>query len=381
MASIRKAKTKSGEARWVAHYRDPSGKPREKWFLRKIDAEQYARRIATDVDRGRYTDPRAGKISFAEWSASWLNTKADRKPKTLEGYRSLLDNHVLPVFGPRSLSSIRPEEISVWIANLKLSGLSASRVRQAFNVLNGCLGMAAAFDRIPRNPAANVAVRSTIPSPVSGEMKFLSLDQLLALTDAAPQPYETLIMTLGISGIRWGEAVALRRRRIDLLGKRLHIAESMAEVKGGLSFGSPKSGHDRWVNIPAFLRDDLEVRLQSVAPDPDALVFTTATKTPLRNSNFTQRIWRPTLNQAGLPTNLRIHDMRHTAASLMIAEGAPITLVQRQLGHSSVVTTQRYAHLYPTQGEELGDRLDQTFRSARRADVGLGVSRLTPIAQ
>ena len=239
--------------------------------------------------------------------------------------------------------------------------------------------MAVAFDRIPKNPAANGAVKSTVPSPASREMRFLNFDQLLGLADIAG-PHSTLIMALGVSGLRWGEAVALRRRRIDLLGKRLHVTESMAEVRGGLSFGSPKSGRDRWVNIPAFLRDDLDVRLSSVKPDPDALVFTTATAAPLRNSNFTQRIWKPALNRAGLPTNLRIHDLRHTAAALMIAEGAPITLVQRQLGHSSVVTTQRYAHLYPSQAEELTERLDERFRMARRADVGLGVRRLAPIA-
>ena len=187
-------------------------------------------------------------------------------------------------------------------------------------------------------------------------------------------------MTLGLSGIRWGEAGALRRRRVAVLSRKLHIAESVSEVQGGLVYGTPKSGRDRWVHIPAFLADDLGHQLGEESEDGNSLVFTTPSGKPLRNSNFRNRVWKPTLERAGLPTYLRVHDLRHTAASLMIAEGAPITLVQRQLGHSSVVVTQRYSHLYPSQGEDLGARLNDRVQTARGVGVGLDTEKAVLMA-
>ena len=219
-----------------------------------------------------------------------------------------------------------------------------------------------------------------VPKPVNREMQFLDAPQLVELIAAAPDEHRLLIATLGLSGIRWGEAASLRRRRCHVLERRLHIAESVTEVGGHLVYGTTKSARDRWVHIPEFLADDFARRLAVLGSDPEALVFTTTKGQPLRNSNFRNRTWKPMLQQTGLPTDLRIHDLRHTAASLMIAEGAPITVVQRQLGHSSVVVTQRYSHLYPSQGEELGARLHERFEAARGDFVGREVRRVIPIA-
>lgn len=108
-----------------------------------------------------------------------------------------------------------------------------------------------------------------------------------------------------------------------------------------------------------------------MAPEPDALAFTAPGGGPLRNSNFRRRVWLPAVSQAGLPEGLRIHDLRHTAASFMIFEGAHLELVRCQLGHSSIRVTESYAHLYPAQGQELADRLDARYRSAHEQDVGV----------
>ena len=102
-----------------------------------------------------------------------------------------------------------------------------------------------------------------------------------------------------------------------------------------------------------------------VTDEDDALIFTSPRGAPLRHSNFYTTIWRPAVEDSRLNHSLRIHDLRHTAASFMIYEGAHLELVRQQLGHSSVTVTQRYAHLYPSQGEDLAVRLD-----VRRAALG-----------
>jgi hypothetical protein len=110
--------------------------------------------------------------------------------------------------------------------------------------------------------------------------------------------------------------------------------------------------------------------------DPDALVFSSTGRTyktttiragtPLRNSNFTKKIWRPALEAAGLPTDLRIHDLRHTCAALMIAAGAHPEHIKRHLGHSSItVTMDLYGHLLPSEEDTIAERLDEMLRDSQ----------------
>lgn len=104
--------------------------------------------------------------------------------------------------------------------------------------------------------------------------------------------------------------------------------------------------------------------------DPDALVFTTQEGSPLRNSNFRRRVWQPALTDAGLPHGLRIHDLRHTCASLLIAQGAHPKAVQVHLGHSSIsVTMDRYGHLFPSDMEALAAALDGVRSRAHAAQM------------
>jgi site-specific recombinase XerD len=103
----------------------------------------------------------------------------------------------------------------------------------------------------------------------------------------------------------------------------------------------------------------------------EAPAFTSTTGQPLRHSNFYSRTWKPAVHEAGLPTGLRIHDLRHTAAAFLIDEGAHLELVRQQLGHSSISVTQKYAHLYPSATEDLAARLDDRYRQLQQQPVGL----------
>jgi hypothetical protein len=134
------------------------------------------------------------------------------------------------------------------------------------------------------------------------------------------------------------------------------------------------------VVIPGFLREMLAAHLaRNVARDPDSLVFTNAEGGPLRNSNFRSRVWRPALAAAGLPEDLRIHDLRHTCAALLIAQGAHPKAIQAQLGHSSIqVTLDRYGHLFPDDMDGLATQLDAPTKQLHcelRPLCGLGQRR------
>jgi integrase len=138
-------------------------------------------------------------------------------------------------------------------------------------------------------------------------------------------------------------------------------------VGGELYFGPTKTYETRSVCLPAFLRDALAQHLAAgVHTEPTALVFTQPDGAALRHWWFWRRIWTPSVAAAGLPANLRIHDLRHTCAALLIAQGAHPKAIQTHLGHSTIqVTMDRYGHLFPDEMDRLADGLDTAYRAAR----------------
>jgi len=206
-----------------------------------------------------------------------------------------------------------------WIANLQASGLGPSGVRQARQVLNAMLTLAVDAGYLPTNPVDGTST----PRLSEPEMLFLDADEVERLADTIRQRYGTLVYLLAYGGLRWEEAAALRRKRCDLSRSRIEVAESLADVSGHLYFGPTKNHRSRIVPIPGFLRDLFAEHLDRHVPnDPEALVFTTPNSTRLRNSNFRRQIWYQAVEEAGLPEGLRIHDLRHTCASLLAAADA-----------------------------------------------------------
>lgn len=364
-------RTDSG--RWQARYRDPTGRERARNFTRKADAERFLVQIESDKLRGQWVDPEAGRIKLGEFAERWYATTVPLKPKTRSGYRSLLDSRILPYLGDLQLRHIDPILIREWVAELQEDGLSASRIRQARNVLHSVFNMAVEGSMVTRNPVAGVKT----PPVVSPPRRYLTAEQVGRLADAMESPHDLLILVLAYSGIRFGEAAALRRSHCDLEGSRLHISESLAEVAGQLHFGTTKNHRQRVVALPATIRDRLRDHLETIDSAPDDLVFTSPQGRPLRYSNFRQRQWTPAVETAGL-SGLEIHELRHTAASLMINQGADPKLIQSQLGHSSIsITYDIYGHLFPDRLDELASQLDKLIREGRQRqdrDRGIGWS-------
>ncbi len=359
--------------RWQARYRDPNGRERARNFTRRIDAERFLIGVESDKLRGQWIDPEAGRIRLSEVTERWYSTTAPLKPKTRSGYRSLLDSRIVPYLGDLQLRQIDPVVVRDWVVDLQADGLSASRIRQARNVLHAIFNMAVDGSMISRNPVVGVKT----PPVVTPPRRFLTAEQVGRLADAIESPYDLLVLVLAYSGIRFGEAAALRRSHCDLEGSRLHIAESLAEVAGQLHFGTTKTHRQRVVALPATIRDQLRDHLDTTNPPSNDLVFKSQRGQPLRYSNFRQRLWTPAVQRAGL-AGLEIHELRHTAASLMINQGADPKLIQSQLGHSSIsITYDIYGHLFPDRLDELAARLDELIDRdgpRRNHDRGLGHS-------
>lgn len=312
--------------------------------------------VGADLVRGDWTDPTLSKITVEEWAERWLRTKTHLKPKTLAGYQSNLQAHVIPIFDRYQLRHVDRMAVEEWMADLQASGLGPSGVRQARQVLNSMLTLAVDAGYLAANPVDGVRN----PRLPETQMLFIDASQVNRLASSIREPYGTLVYLLAYGGLRWGEAAALRRKRCDLTRSRIEVAESLADVGGHLYFGRTKNHRSRIVSIPGFLGDLFAEHLDSHVPnDPEALVFTTPNGTPLRNSNFRRQIWYQAVADAELPQGLRIHDLRHTCASLLAAAGANPKAVQAHLGHSSIsVTMDRYTHLFPSDVAALVRRLE-----------------------
>jgi integrase len=346
---------------WRARYRAPDGRERSATFARKIDAERWLREQLSGRDRGAWLDPALGRTTVAEWSERWLKARGALKPSTLAEYESRLRCLIVPYLGDVQLRGLDTIGVEEWVAHLAASGLSPSRVRSARTLLSSMLTTAVRSGYVGRNAAEGVAV----PRDRRREMLFLDAGQLLDLADTIDRCFRLLVLVLAYAGLRWGEAAAMRRGRVDLLRRRLEVVESLAEVVGQLHFGPTKTYQERWVTMPRFLVESLAAHLESVSSGSGSLVFTAAGGRPLRRSNFGRRVWRPAVLAAGLPDQLRVHDLRHTCAALLIADGANPKMVQAHLGHSSIqVTLDRYGHLFPSDIEAMAAGLDAVHARA-----------------
>jgi integrase len=314
------------------------------------------------------TTPAAVRVEWIptleSWSQEWLAFSVHLKPKTQVGYQSLLRVQILPVFGALPLDGIDGLAIRRWVANLHATGLSASRIKQSHQVLRQMLSSAVDCGLLERNPSERIK----LPRDSRSEMSCLSAEEVERLVAAVPVRYRPLIHVLAYGGLRWGEASALRRGRCNLDTGLLLVAESISDVNGKVVFGQTKTYRARKTRIPEFLVEELRIHLQGVEARSDALVFTAERGGPLRNANFRQRVWYPALHEAGLPRSIRIHDLRHTCASLLIRQGVHPKAIQHHLGHSSInITMDRYGHLLPDQFDDLASRLDLVH-----ADVAAG---------
>jgi integrase len=358
---LRGKKQGQGQPRWRARCRDPSGRERSKSFARKVDAERFLVSVEDAKLRGAYVDPAAGRVPFAEWAERWFNTTAALRHTTRRDYRKLLDQQVLPAFAGDSLAGIDALAVREWVADLVAGRLSARRARKAHAVLSQVLASAVEGGRLTRNVAAGIK----LPKVQRTEMHFLDAEQVEALAEVIDPRYGTLIRFASYSGLRPSELTALRVGRLDLLRGTARVVEAAPEVDGRLHWSGVKTHEARTVRLPRSVADELGGYLAGRPRDPGDLVFPAPLGGPLRPHTWIKSFFKPAVRAAGLPEDLRLYDLRHTCASLLIAQGASVKAVQAQLGHATAsITLDTYVHLLPSEMEALADHLEQARTAA-----------------
>jgi integrase len=360
MATIKKTRNQT----WAVRYEKPTGGKKRRQgtatFKKYADAQAFKTQNDAAILTGTYIDPRAARLGFGTWAERWLDTRTNLKPKTAAGYESLLRVHILPRFADTPLNAIDPLDVETFVAELTDTGLSPSRTRQAHQLLSMIFKAAVRSRRIAFNPAEGIS----LPRANTRQMKFLDSDEGARLAEAIPDRYAAWAYVASYGGLRWGELAGLKRKRVNLLRRRLHIEETLSDVRGELFWTTPKNHQSRDVALPGFVCDLLASHLERYAEaDPDALVFTTDSGTPLRAPNFRRNVWLPATSEAGLD-GLTPHHLRHTCAAMLISEGAHPRQVMEQLGHSSIaVTMNTYGKVFPDDMDSLADRLEQRHRA------------------
>jgi integrase len=369
MASIEK-RSRGGQVRWYARYRDPGGHQRTKTFDRKVDAERFLTSVESSKLAGAYVDPARAKTTVGTVADQWMRGKINLKPTSRARYAAALEVHVRPRWGSTPLDRVEHGDVQAWLADLLSSGQSPASVRKIHGVLSSVLALAVRDRRLPANPAEGVA----LPRVVERRRRYLTAAQVAQLAQSAAEPphqrmraahaqYRLAVFVLAYCGLRWSELAALRTESVDLMRRRLEINEAVTEINGGrLVWGTPKSHERRSVPIPRFLADDLAAHL--AGREPRDLVFTTPTGQPLRNRNARRAWFDRAVTAIGEP-DLTPHGLRHTAASLAVSAGANVKAVQRMLGHASAaMTLDRYADLFDDDLDAVAERLDAVARAA-----------------
>ena len=362
MVTITGYETKAGK-RYRVRYRKPDGSQTDKrGFKRKLDAETWAAEHVTVAKaRGEYIDPRDGNITVRPLYEAWM---AKKRLSSKESYYHTLEGawaaNAADMWDFRRVNTITREEVQRWAASISDgTGTRDGRPRSAtvvirvVDMLAGILDDAVADRRIPSNPARGIAK----PRKRKRRHVYLTATELYAVAEGAKWRRD-IVLTLGLCGMRWGELAALRVRDVDLERHRLHIGASASTVAGKVIVSDTKTYEARIIMYPEML--DGMMRHRCEGRGDDDLLF----DAPHRPGDYLSNADGPTspdgwfavaLRRAGIDKgHMTVHDLRHTAASLMVSAGANVKAVQRQLRHrSAAMTLDTYADLFDDDLDDL----------------------------
>lgn len=344
----------------------------------RSDAEAKLHELLTAVGRGHYVE--ASKITVVEYLRDRLTkweATGSVTPRTLERYKELIDDQIVPHLGAKQLQKLRPFDIQEWHATLRTrgrkdgkAGLSARTIAHAHRVLRRALGEAQKNDLLLRN----VCAIQGPPSIGSDEITILNADQVKSVVSGlrGRRGYGEFVVAL-FTGARLGEVLALRWSAIDLEGKTLTIREALERTKAGLRTKPPKTkaGY-RTVSLPDVVVDVLRAQRraaleQRVAlglgkpPEPDSsLVFPAAEGGPQAPQSLS-KAWRRVADDIGLQ-GIRFHALRHSHASMLVDAGVDIVTISRRLGHASPnVTLAVYSHLFRQRDDKAANAINNAL--------------------
>lgn len=348
----------------------------------KQECLEWLRKTLYQVDNG--LDLEGGRIQLSEYLRQWLeNAQPTLRPKTHYQYGRIIELHIIPQVGSLPLKALTPQRIEKLYADLQKNGKGVRTVRYVHGILHRSLAKAVLYGLIPANMAHGVS----LPRYQHQEMRVLDADQIgRLLTAASCNRLEALFHLAAVTGMRQGELFGLKWTDVLWSMKRMHVQRQVQRVpKIGWSFLEPKTRAGRRMvpigdgAIDALRRQkerqELERALAGDRWQEHGLVFATSVGTPMDAHNV-RKDFVAVLREAGLP-EVRFHDLRHSAASLMLNNNIPVLVVSKILGHANPsITLNTYGHLYTESVGVAGQLMDELVTPLRvefvQPDVRVG---------
>lgn len=365
-------------------------------FLDETGAAQFGSlvdRIGGDAAR-RVLDARRSNVgvpTLREWTASYLDPASGLltgiEPGTRGDYSRIADRSFLPMLGDMPVNAIAKTDIGKWVewqerqpANpshrAKVQGddvavkpLAPKTIRNYHALLSSILAAAVASKLRDDNPAH----RTRLSSGERPEAVFLSRAEFSQLLAHVPEEWQMFVLFMAGTGARWGEATALTwgDLNLDATPPTVRITKAWKKTKGAPLLKHPKTSRS---NRTISLWTDLVTALGDLGPTGQ-LMFRAERGGKLWPGRFHDSVWRPAIaaaNLAGMEKRPRIHDLRHTHASWLIAAGAPLPYVQARLGHESINTTiNTYGHLLPDAHAQMSEMMSDTLSGAIETRLAL----------
>ena len=339
-----------------------------KTFAQEAEAKSWRAEAKRALDWGAMRAPSAKTLR--EVALAWLEgvergeirSRSGHvyKPSTVRGYRTSLNERILPLVGDRKLNSITTSDLQEIVDGWQVEGQAPATIRNSLKPLQAVFRRARTREGLALNPTHDLE----LPAPNPAEVQIVAPETAAALLKALPIEDRAIWSTAIYAGLRYGELRALRWGAIDLASKTIRVRESWDPKEGSIA---PKTRTSkRTTPMPEVIRASLvELRGRRPAAPDDALVFATDDGSPFHAASIYRRADRAWA-AAGLADRLRLHQARHTYASFMIAAGVNAKALSVFMGHSSIkVTFDLYGHLMPGTEAQAAALLDDFLGGAK----------------
>lgn len=354
---------------------DELGKRKQKWFSGYKSSKEAERAMAekiTEIESGSFVEPSTEYLK--DFFIRWLKLKKDQvKPSTLDTYKRMVKNHVIPKIGHIRIDKLKPAHLDKMYGLMKRERLSSGSIAKTHNIIKTALNQALAYGDISRNPALVVKP----PRIERKEIQCWDEEQVRSFLNLAREDRYFIAFYLALTtGMRQGEILGLKWNDIDINEQKLIVYRTLSH--SGDHFGDTKtSGSRRSISLTKSTIEELkkhyaELRKERVKLGPayedHGLVVSTSLGSHVLPRNLV-RSWYKLLKKSGLP-KIRFHDLRHTHATLMLKQGVHPKIVSERLGHSNVrITLDTYSHLLPGLQEAAADKFDEfLFGESKKED-------------
>jgi integrase len=362
------------DGRWVGQYTTHTADgPKLQYLYGKTRQAVAAKLTKAMAERDAGLTFDIGNLTVGEYLPRWLedSVKSNVRPRTLDNYRMHVRHHIVPALGRIKLKALSPAHVQGFYRSKLDAGLTPSTVRYMHAILHRALKQALRWGLVSRNVTEAVDP----PKPQYKEVNALSPTEVKTLLSMAQgERLEALYIVAVHTGLRRGELLGLRWDDVDFEAGKLRVTRQLQMMRdgSGLVFSPLKNAKKgrRTIRLTATAVEALrshrarqaEEKLKAGSLYGDqGLIFATGIGTPLNASNMMYRSFKPLLKRAGLPP-IRFHDLRHTAATLLLSKGVHPKFVQELLGHATISQTMdTYSHVLPGMGDQTAAAMESAL--------------------